>query len=131
VLKPFAESTNREEFAIEVLPNFRLHVFPSSLSGEPFLIPGGYSDHDAGGWVLHEIWTNLQLCITEKTRKISPYRDKYSEWWLILPIHMLFDRRDFEELLQNEEFSLDAGGFDKIIILDPRNNLRAFQCHPR
>lgn len=130
-LKPFAESINREGFNIEILPNFRLEVSPSSLSNKPLLIPGGYSDNDAGGWVLHEIGTNLQLCVAEKARKISPYRDRYPEWWLILPIHMLFGQDDFEELLQSKDFVLDSGGFDKIIVLDSRTDLRAFQYHPK
>lgn len=131
LLKPFKASDDPQPFSSEVATNFEIEVSPSSLVDKPLFMLGGADDYDSGGWVLHEISTNLQLCVSEKARKVARYRSEYPEWWLVLPIHIFFDASDFEELLYKEEFTLDAGGFDKIILLDIRNGSRAFQFHPK
>jgi len=61
---------------------FTLH--PSRpVSGRVFR-PAIYSDDDSGGMVTHLYVQNISHCIQEKVQKVSPYIQRYPEWWLLL-----------------------------------------------
>src|SRR5437868_15054214 len=95
---------------------------------ERFFIFGASSDLDSGGFVLSEIQRNLKLCITEIEKKIAPYREKYRQWWLLLPGHIDFSLDDEDRVtFQREIRQTLQHSFDKIILIDPRNPCRAFE----
>jgi hypothetical protein len=77
---------------------------------QQFLI-GGYSDYNAGGWVGQVMKENVQLCLEDKTRKISAVRSKYPVWWLVLVDHIDF--------AQSNDIDVDKGIWDRVILVNP------------
>ena len=96
---------------------FELNLFPASTGHDQHFILGMVSDWDSGGMVLSELKQNLELCVAEKTVKVSPYRQKYAEWWLVLTDHIGLgqdpdDRTEFRKLVERPP------EWDKIVIVD-------------
>jgi hypothetical protein len=126
-LKVFQSSASQVNCTLTVSPNFEIVlVKASNVVENQYFAFGGFSDRDSGGWVISEIEKNLKIVIEEKTKKISKFRHKYSEWWLVLPDHIgyglnEFDRNSFTEQVKIESF------WDKIILLDPRDGVRAYE----
>lgn len=123
----FMEDSFRRQITIQITPNFAIDVLKSGKDHGSFFMLGASSDNDSGGWVMGEVERNLRLCIKEKERKIAPYREKYRDWWLVLADHVDYsmdpeDRVTFRaEVMPTIEHS-----FDKIVLIDPRDHLRAF-----
>lgn len=105
-------------------------MFRASVPKPTFFCPAGHSDEQSGGWLINEIDVNLGHCITEKTAKIAPYRARYAEWWLVLPDQIGYGLDDFEQKLFLDQVTVRNGGFNKIVLLDPRDVSRAFQVWP-
>jgi hypothetical protein len=55
----------------------RLRFSPASRSHPALLLLGSSSDHDAGGFVVAELTSNLQIYIPEKLHKVAPFRQRY------------------------------------------------------
>ncbi|MDD5410220.1 MAG: hypothetical protein PHF31_02220 [Methylobacter sp.] len=127
-LVAFMSEPDRKQCAILVTDNFELDLIRASKDHGSFFLLGASSDDDSGGWAMGEVEKNLRLCIAEKEMKIAPYRSRYKEWWLVLPDHIDYsmepeDRETFRtEVMPNLRHS-----FDKIVLIDPRNHLRAFE----
>ena len=66
--------------------------------------------------------------MVEKEKKISTFRSRYAEWWLVLEDRIDFavdseDRPRFKsEVMPGIEHT-----FDRIVLLDPRDHRRAFE----
>ncbi|WP_183213488.1 hypothetical protein [Brevundimonas variabilis] len=109
-------------------PNFELEIRPATIVVEHHFMLGGYADWDAGGFVASEIIRNLNLCVAEKTRKIAPYRDRYAEWWLVLP------DRIGPDLNMDERRSIgdhvDLLGFDRVVLIHPNDPAKALVLAP-
>ncbi len=86
----------------------------SKVSGRPFLL-GGYTDMDAGGWVVSEIVRNLSTYMVEKARKVAPYRSKFPIWWLIFVDYVGY-AHDEAEVRRHIERSKD---WDRVLLLSP------------
>ncbi len=129
LLLPFMASATPQPFEtrLKVGGEFWIKLFRSPVPKPTFFRPAGHSDEQSGGWLIGEIDTNLKHCIAEKTAKIASYRAKYPEWWLVLPDHIGYGLDDFEQELFFDQVNVQPGGFDKIILLDPRDATRAFQ----
>jgi hypothetical protein len=114
-------------FDPEIAPGLKLELRPTSRLAT-FFVLGAYSDRQSGGWLLDEIETNLKLCIAEKTKKIAPLHHKYPEWWLVLPDHIGWGLDDFDQQSFREKVAhtFDNVIFDKVILLDPSDPIRAF-----
>jgi len=113
---------NREH---EVSERFHVEFFEASTPHETLFVLGGCTDHNSGGWLLSEVYRNLNICIAEKTIKIAKYRQKYPEWWLLLIDHVGYslgneDRKEF-----SEQFSVEHN-WDKVILVSPLNRERAY-----
>ena len=67
-----------------VCDELKIDFFPASNPHPTFFVLGACSDADTGGFVVGEMAKNIGICVSEKTAKIAPYRDKYPEWWLLL-----------------------------------------------
>lgn len=127
-LELFMRDPHRKPKTISISNNLSLDLQRASKDIGSFFLLGCSGDDDAGGWVMCEVEKNLKLCIAEKGRKIAPYSNRYNEWWLILTDHIDFSM----ELEDQDEFRTKITptlqhSFDKIILLDPLNHLRAFE----
>lgn len=105
-------------------------MFRSPTPKPTFFRPAGRTDRQLGGFLIDEIATNLKHCITEKTGKIASCRPKYPEWWLVLSDHIGYGLDDFEQEQFVDQVSVQPGGFNKIVLLDPCDATRAFQVYP-
>lgn len=130
VLKPFMAHPDPQPFDTVLNSGLSLKVFRAPTPKPTFFRPAGHSDEQSGGWLIGEIETNLAHCVTEKTGKIARFRAKYPEWWLVLPDHIGYGLDDFEQELFLDQAKVAAGGFDKIVLLDPRDATRVFELTP-
>jgi len=132
ILVPFMAKNNPQPFEkrLNLTSEFSIKVFRASGAKPTFFRLSDYSDQQSGGWVISELETNLQHCIKDKTTKIQKYRHRYDEWWLVLPDHISFALDDLEREFFVDQVALHLGGFDKVILLDPRDAKRAFQFLP-
>jgi hypothetical protein len=70
---------------------------------------------------------NLQICIAEKSLKVSKVRSRYSEWWLALDDRIgygVLDERDRGRL--RELIQLD-NQWSKIILVNPLSPVSGFE----
>lgn len=98
--------------------NFNLEVFQASNLHDSMFVMAGYSDYDSGGGVLSIMKENINNCVTEKTKKISNYRNKYDEWWLVLVNTMNYSLNDIDKSRFKNEIIIEHD-LDKVIILNP------------
>ncbi|MGA2217939.1 MAG: hypothetical protein ABSG51_07625 [Terracidiphilus sp.] len=95
---------------ISISDQFTLYLFPCTVAFPNRFVLGGYVDRNAGGWVVSELEKNIQICVKEKTGKITRMRAKYPEWWLVLVDHIGFGQK--ESLNVRHEW-------DKVILINP------------
>jgi hypothetical protein len=82
-LHAFLEQPSDQIWRIEIVRGFTVTTVPATLvEGRSFLL-GGYTDGDAGGWVVAELIRNMSAYVAEKTEKVAPYLSRYPEWWLV------------------------------------------------
>ncbi len=74
-------------------------------------------DFDRGGFTVSEIIDNLELCVAEKTQKVSPYRAKYPNWWLIFVDHIGRSLSEYDKKQLSDAYSR-PNAWDKIILID-------------
>jgi hypothetical protein len=76
--------------------------------------------------VLSEVHRNLEICITEKERKVAPYRSKYSEWWLVLPDHISlgFNQRDIRDFAAMPPLE---HSWQKVVLVNPLDPMDAVE----
>lgn len=110
----------------EISENFTIKINPASAPLKSMFLMATSVDGDSGGWVLNEMETNLRLVIIEKSKKIEKFKLKYKEWWLVLPNHIGYSLKDFEEKQFKEMFLMNHD-WDKIILINPLNPSNAFE----
>jgi hypothetical protein len=125
-LKAFMTQANPQPLEREIAPGFDLQLRRTGRLHDTFFVPGGYTDLQAGGWLISEVAENLKFCIAEKTRKIASVRHKYPEWWLALPDLIHWGLDDFDQQAVREQITI-LHPFDRVILLDPRDHTRAFE----
>ena len=107
--------------------NFELEVFcRTSKPHADMYVLAGCADEDSGGWLLAEMETNIRYCASEKERKISKVRPRYSEWWLALVDHIGHGLDDFDREMFKDQVSI-THTWDKILVIDPRDHSRWFE----
>ncbi len=106
--------------------NLEVELWPSSLSFKTRFVIGGSIDGDSGGWLASEYLENVKLIASEKDAKVAPYKQKYQEWWLVLPdlIGGLSYKTDVNELPKLDEVK---STFDKIILVSPLDPNDAYE----
>jgi hypothetical protein len=126
-LEKFKHSTKLDRNIIQITDTFEIELFKASkVIDNQFFFQGGYSDEDTGCFLLSEMEKSINLVLDEKTRKVSSVKHKYPEWWLILIDHIGFGLDDFDRLIFHDQVKIKHG-WDKVILLDPRNALRSFE----
>jgi len=91
---------------------------PASTKLDSFFRLGGWSDFDAGGWVIPELIKNINFCVGAKATALNSLSG-YRERWLLLVDHIGFGHK--------EEFSIALGGWDRLILLAPEGKLTAYE----
>jgi len=110
----------------EVAPRtFLEYVHHGDGPGDMFRI-GVTSDLDSGGCVVPEFRRNLELSVSEKSRKTASYRPQYPEWWLVLVDHVAYglSARSRQEYLQMPALDHD---WDRIVVVNPLNTSDFFE----
>lgn len=132
VLKPFMVASDRQPFRKRIAKGLTITVSRASGPGlhQRFFAASGYTDAHQGGWLLSELQVNLLHCIQEKSQKVTPYKARYPEWWLVLPDHIGYGLDEFDQELFREQVTVPESAFDKIVLLDPRNPGRFMQVVP-
>lgn len=106
-------------------PRLRLRFAKATDIHEHLFVLGGYSDQNAGGFVVAEIIENMQLCISEKAKKVAPHRHRYREWWLAFEDRIGHGDLDAQDVDQIREHLRVEHTFARIILVDPSNSARA------
>lgn len=109
---------------------FRLAVMPASTVSSQKFVVGGYSDDDSGGWTLHELQRNAQLCVDEKTKKVAAYQNRYSEWWLLLANYISYSISGLELELFDPRLAIPAP-WSRVIFVNPLKPTLGLEFHPR
>ncbi|HEX3810487.1 MAG TPA: hypothetical protein VHW02_12415 [Rhizomicrobium sp.] len=125
-LRKFMNSGNQQPCSVTVQNNFHMKVYRYPIAKPTFFVPLGNSDEQRGGWLIEEIEKNLRYCIEEKEKKISSFRNKYKEWWLVLPDHIGLGLDEIEREIFRDQFRM-THTFDKVVLLDPRDCRRSFE----
>jgi hypothetical protein len=125
-LEAFRDSQKHEHISIRVSKNFELELFRAANSHPTFFLLAGWNDEDSGGWVLAEMDRNLEICLEEKTHKVSRVRHRYPEWWLVLIDYIGYGLDDFDRQLFRDQVRGEHD-WNKVILLDPTKHKEAFE----
>lgn len=127
-LQEFHASPQGQRSKVKLTRHFSIDFFPASIDRGSFFVLGANMDYDSGGWVMAELERNLRICIAEKEKKISTFRSRYAEWWLVLEdrIDYAVDSGD-RPRFKSEVMPRIEHAFDRIVLLDPRDHRRAFE----
>jgi hypothetical protein len=127
-LQEFHASPERQRTKVRLTRHFGIDFLPASIDHGSFFVLAANIDHDSGGWVMAELERNLRICIAEKEGKISSFRSRYREWWLVLEdrIDYAVDTED-RPRFKSEVMPRIEHTFDRIVLLDPRDFRRAFE----
>jgi len=101
-----------------VANHFEILTHPCSGPQPRRFMFSGYSDFNAGGWLIHELHQNARICIEEKTRKIAPVRSRYARWWLVLVDQIGLGSGLLGADLLAEQIRIEHN-WDRVIVLSP------------
>lgn len=91
-------------------------------------VPASFVDRRVGGFVLSELMRNIPICVEEKREKVSQYRARYPEWWLILVDHVHGHLEPYEEQ-ELRSYVRVPPDWDRVAIVsayDPRCSLEFY-----
>jgi len=110
----------------QISENIHIELLPASERYDSAYVLGAMPDMDAGGFVVSEIYSNLKIVLEEKTRKISKYRHKYNEWWLVL-IDYIGHGLSERDVTHLRELPVITNGWDKVVLVSPQGNSHGFE----
>jgi len=107
-----------EQRQYDIRENLRIIISPSNKKFSSNYVLGIIRDNNSAGFVVGDIYKNLNLIVDEKSFKIAPYLEKYNEWWLVLidQISYGLNEMDIKEL---RSLPIKYNSFKRIIILPP------------
>ena len=107
---------------IDIDQGFQISVLrATTVQNENFLL-GGYTDMDAGGWVVSEVVRNMSAYVAEKNQKVAPYLKKYGEWWLVF-VDYIGQESEGSEV---KKYITRSEPWTKILVLSPMSG-RAYE----
>lgn len=115
---------NKAEYQIS--KNIHIELLPAAERHDSAYVLGAMPDMDAGGFVVSEIYANLKIVIEEKSEKITKYKHKYNEWWLVLIDYIGHGlrERDVEYL---RELPKITNEWDKVVLVSPHDSDNGFE----
>ncbi|MBI4549008.1 MAG: hypothetical protein HY707_13580 [Ignavibacteriae bacterium] len=117
-LDNFLRGTRPTPSQVKVNNNISFEIFPYHAVPNRVFLHGTTSDDDSGGIVVQLYATNISHCIREKSQKISRYRSRYTEWWLLLVDTVRAWDLMPDEVQQVRGGIPNIGSFDQLIIID-------------
>lgn len=102
---------------ISIDEQMEIRIYVNSPKEGKVFVPAGEEDDDSGGEPISIYTKNIKHCISEKSHKISKFKNKYFEWWLILVDNIFFDpgNSEISQIIKNIP---NTGNFSKILIID-------------
>ncbi len=125
-LQGFKDDRSHKRASFDLQKGFEVEIFRARKPHPTFYVMAGCSDEESGGWLLSEMEKNLQICISEKSKKIKNVKSKYPEWWLVLSDHIGYSLDDFERQQFRDQVSLEHD-WKKVIIINPMDHTKAFE----
>lgn len=101
---------------------FDVDVFCACKVHSIMFLMGGCSETSQAG----ESCPKWKRTASEKSRKISSVRGKYSQWWLALVEHIGDGLDDFDREMFRDHVSIKHA-WGRIVIIDPRDPARYFK----
>lgn len=119
-LQRFLENPKLFPATFKVNSNISLQFIEATKTYNKLFKLGITLDFNSGGWLTQLFIENVSFCVVEKTKKIKQYKSRYNEWWLLLVDRIGLDmpKEDYDEI---EFSSLSKGGFNKVIIIEPKS----------
>lgn len=117
-LTAFAEQNSRTEMECVLHEGLKIHLFRAPEAHPEFFVSMGSFDRDSGGFELPEMAKNILICINEKTQKVSDYRDKYKEWWLILVDYIAYGLNESDQVELRSMVEVPRT-WDRIVLVNP------------
>jgi hypothetical protein len=117
-LTGFLNAPTETAWRFPIAESFDMTLIRSTTAHDECFLVGGYTDMDAGGWIVSEIVRNASAYIAEKSLKVSPYLSKYPEWWLIFVDHvaLAMEEDDVRQHLSRTK------PWNRIVLLSPDGN---------
>jgi len=112
-----------QHFVYPITPTLQIRCRPCTSSikyNKPFMWASS-SDGDSGGFVVGIIHRSLKHILAEKEKKIQPYKDKYTTWWLAVTDRVGWGLDDMDLTQLKEDFKVKTI-FQKIIFVSPFNS---------
>lgn len=133
--RPVPSKKETQEFTERTLNNFlsnqreridhtfsqgslKITISPKSLVEQNIFVMGGWIDHDSGGFVESEIIRNLEICTSEKAKKIQKNKHLFKKWWLVL-IDRIGEAYTLPDMSASRDFQKFKNEFVKIVLLSP------------
>lgn len=121
IMNVLNEHLNRldEAVAYDVTPRLQFRCRPNRGSikyNKPFVWASS-SDNDSG-FVVGNIYRSLKIIITEKEKKILPFKDAYPTWWLAVTDKIGYGLTDMDIDQLREGFDIKTF-FERIIFISP------------
>ena len=123
-LQAFIDKPHRAPTEVDINPNLTISFFQASRPHPTFFVMGGVMDEHAGGWLIEELATNIDICIAEKSQKVD--RAKYKEWWLILVDRTGLGFCEDDDYPDLRRSIAGSGAFDKVIFLHAEDQARSY-----
>jgi hypothetical protein len=118
-LRDFADGSITEGVDVALTDSVTIDFLRASKAHPTMFLRGSSTDHDAGGFVVEDLFTNLRICLDEKTRKVQRVLHRYPEWWLAVVDLIDYggldeqDRADLRALIRPQE------PWKKVIVVSP------------
>jgi hypothetical protein len=129
-LSDFAKNSARVSSRIRIENNLTIRLDRATSVHEDLFVFAGYSDCDAGGWVLSELEPNIAICLSEKSAKIAPFRAKYCEWWLILIDRIAHANIERSEVIELRKQLCGLTNWDRVLLVNPSDSIHGLQIWP-
>ena len=126
-LRRFQQGARTENERKQHLSGCSLDFYPAGTPYPWMFVLAGYSDGDAGGFVVAEVIRNLRLCIEEKTQKIERVRQRYPEWWLYLEDRISYGNLDANDVSLLREHMTVAPPWSRIVLVSPADPSVSFE----
>jgi hypothetical protein len=124
-LQAFKAQATRTDAILAISDTLVIQVSRAAKDHGMYFFPWIIADGDVGGSAAALVMENLRTCIeAKKSKVVSPIRDKYNAWWLVLVNKI--DKNMELELYQDigKGFAPPlTHPFDRVIIVDYRNQL--------
>ena len=123
-------ATGEKGLKVTINENLEMRFYRSDFKLSKSIILGTAIDHNAGGFIVSNIYKNLKLAISEKENKINKFYNNFENWWLILIDHISYglNENDKKQLLALPKLKTT---FEKIFIVSPLNIERVLEINNR